>query len=326
MANAENAKLQYEGGQNQVAMGELVNSGDNKVFESGADLWSRRAGFAPVVRPDGLITGGAISPAQSALANAIDVAALTAYVGGEQLAVAGKTDLVCARAVTETHLVYSIVVAGDGNVTAEAGTEGTSFSETRGAAGAPPLVPVDAIEIGQVRLSSSGSAVIKTGDIKQVVGVHQERFDSPLYSLNYRDGTVEFNAALPAIHAGGETKGVHASYAEPIFADIQKSTDFVPSETSHSISSTQIYGTTLGSSSSSLNQATFTAYFEDGITDPLVRLKNEFLWFKFFPDRNRAGYILEQGKLGIARTFPAGADLQASCTISVEQAGSEVAA
>ena len=61
-----------------------------------------------------------------------------------------------------------------------------------------------------------------------------------------------------------------------------------------------------------------TAYLGDGITDALVAAKNETLWFKFFADKFKAANIITLGKLGIARTFPAGDTVQASCTISAE--------
>lgn len=325
MSNAENAKIEYEGGQNQAAMAALSDAGDAKTFESGASLWSRRSGYAPVIRPDGLKTGGTITAAASGSNNVVDVTALTANVAGVEVAASAETDLTCARPVTDTHLIYSITVDSLGIVSALAGSESTSFSETRAAAGGPPLIPTDEIEIGQVRLSSQTPAAITASEIKQVSGVHQERYDNPIYTPNYRTGEVVFNAALPSIHTGNVPKGVYASYASPIFAEVPKGSDFQPSETSHSVSSTQIYGTTLGSTSSSLNQATFTAYLEDGVSDPLVKLKNETLWFRFYPDKFKTAYILEQGKFGISRTFPAGDEIQASCTISPESAGVEVA-
>lgn len=327
MANAENAKIQYEGGQSQSPMAALSDSGDVTTFESGAALWSRRTGFEPVVRPDGLITGGTITPAASGDDNAVDISAGTAYVGGQLVTFSAATDITCTRATsTNTHLISSITVDGSGTVAAAAGTGGTSFSESRGDAGAPPLVAVTKIEIGQVRLQGTTAAAVVAGDIFQVVGVHQERYDFPIYEVDYRNGNVVFNSALQKIHTGALPKKVFASYAEPIFADVPKGSDFVPSETSHSVSSTQIYGTTLGSTSSTLNQSTFTAYLNDGISDGLVKLKNEILWFKFFPNKFQNGYILEQGKFGISRTFPAGDEIQASCTISPESAGVEVTA
>jgi hypothetical protein len=326
MANAENAKIQYEGGQSQSPLGALSDSGDATTFESGAELWSRRSGFEPVVRPDGLITGGTISAAVSGTNNLVDVSALTAYVEGVSVSASAETDLTCARGITDPFLIYSITVDSIGTVTAVSGSEGPSFSETRGAAGGPPLIPVDEIEIGQVRYDSDTSAAVKPSEIFQVVGVHQERFDFPLYEIDYRNGNVAFNSPLALIHTGSVSKNAYASYAEPIFADVPRGTDYVPAETSHSTSSTQIYGSTIGSTSSTLNQGSFTAFLNDGISDSLVRLKNEFLWFKFFPNKFQSNYRLDQGKLGISRTFPAGDEIQASCTISPEADGADVAA
>lgn len=327
MANAENAKLQYEGGQTSSPMGALSNSGDAKTFTSNASLWSRRSGYDPVIRPDGLATGGVASVAVSGSDDVVDLSALTAYIGGSLKTVSAQTDLSVTRgASTNTHCITSITVTGAGSVSMVAGTASTAFSETRGAAGGAPYIPVGSIEIGQVRTTSIASAPIQASEIFQVVGLHTERTDFPIYDINYYDGEISFAAALPSIHTGDAPKGVFASYAEPIFADVAKSSDFVPSENSYSLNSTQIYGTTIGSTSATLNQASFTAYLEDGVTDALVSLKGESLWFRFYPDKFKTANILEQGKLGISRTFPAGDEIQASCTISTASAGIEVSA
>ena len=184
---------------------------------------------------------------------------------------------------------------------------------------------MDSVEIGQVRVSSTSAAVIASSEIFQVVGLHQERADFPLYDINYNGGSITFLDVLPEIHTGPTPKRTFASYNSPIFADVALASDFVPPETSHSVTSVQVYGTTLGSTSSTLGQGTFTAYLQNGVADPLVVLKNETLWFKFYPDRYQSPYILAQGKLGISRTFPAGDSMQAACTISAASAAVEVA-
>src|SRR5574337_63616 len=324
MPTAENAKLQYEGGQNVVAMTALTDAGDRTKFTSAAALWSKRSGYAPVVRPNGLLTGGAITPDASAVVNVVDVAALTCNLAGVVTAVAAGEGTI-TRPATAVAKVNSITVTSAGAIAVVAGTDGatTAFSETRAAAGGPPLIPVGSIEIGQVRVTSNTAAVITPGQIYQVVGLHTERADFPLYDIDYSKGAINFLAALDAIHTGTLPKGVYASFASPIFADVALASDYVPPETTHSVSSTQIYGTTLGATSSTLNQGTFTAYLNDGVTDALVLLKNQELWFKFFPDRYASPYILAQGKLGIARTFPAGDSMQAACTISASAAAVE---
>lgn len=324
MATAENAKLQYEAGQNVVAMAALTDAGDGLNYAGAAALWSRRAGYAPVVRPNGLLTGGAASG--TATNNQVACAALTCNLQGVVTAVgAGNTTI--TRPATAVSKVNSLTVNAAGALAMVAGTDGASvaFSEVRGAAGGPPLIPVDSVEIAQIRVTSNSAAPIAAAEIFQVVGLHQERADFPPYDVNYREGKVTFLAANPAIHTGPVAKKVFASYATPIFADVSLASEFVPPETSHSVSSTQIYGGTMGSSSSSLGQGSFTAYLNNGVTDGIVALKNQILWFKFFPDRYASPYILAQGKLGIARTFPAANSVQAACTISAEQVASEVA-
>lgn len=324
MATAENAKLEYEAGQNAVAMSALTNSGDETTFTSAATLWSGRAGYAPVVRPNGLLTGGAITT--HATANTVTTAALTCNLAGVVTSVSAGTGTI-TRAATNVSKVNSITVNSSGAIAVVAGTDGstTAFSETRAAAGGPPLIPVGSVEIAQVRTTTSASAVVAAAEIFAVVGLHVERADFPLYNINYGAGSVTFLAALPEIHTGVLPKGVYASYASPIFGEVALASDYVPPETSHSVTSTQIYNTTLGSTASTLGQGSFTAYLASGVTDALVLLKNALLWFRFYPDRYQSPYILAQGKLGISRTFPAGDQIQAACTISASAAATEVA-
>lgn len=324
MATAENAKLEYEAGQNAVAMSALTDSSDHITFTSVATLWSGRSGYAPVVRPNGLLTGGAL--AGTATNNQVLVAALTCNLAGVVTAV-GAGNVTITRPGAAVSKVCSITVDNAGALAVVAGTDGatTAFSETRAAAGGPPLIPVGSIEIGQVRVTSNTAAVIAASQLYSVVGLHVERADFPLFDLNYATGSVKFLAALPLIHTGPVAKQVFASYASPIFGEVSLASDFVPPETSHSVSSTQIYGTTLGSTSSTLGQGSFTAYLSNGISDGLVALKNQSLWFRFYPDRYASSYMLTQGKLGIARTFPAGDNIQAACTISATAAATEVA-
>lgn len=318
MATAENAKLEYEAGQNAYAMAALTNSGDATTFTSAATMWSGKSGYAPVVRPNGLLTGGAVTRAAAAGNNNVDVAALTCNLAGVVTSVAAATNQAITRPATAVAKVCSITVNSSGAIAVVAGTDGatTAFSETRGAAGGPPLIPVGSIEIAQVRVTSNTAAVITAAQVFAVVGTHVEMANYPLFNVDYSTGTVEFLSALPLIHTGTLAKGVYASYASPIFSEISLASDFKPPETSHSVSSTQIYNTTLGSTSSTLGQGGFTAYLEDGVTDALVAQKNELLWFRFYPDRYKTAGLLTQGKLGITRTFPAGDNIQAACTIS----------
>lgn len=329
MANtAENAKLEYEAGQSAVAMSLLTDSGDAIKFTSAASLWSGKTGYAPVVRPNGLLTGGAVTPAAAAGNNNVDVAALTCNLNGVVTTVTATANTAITRPATAVAKVNSITVNAAGAIAVVAGTDGstTTFSETRGAAGGPPLIPVDSIEIAQVRVTSNTAAVITTAQIFSVVGTHTEMANFPLYTIDYSTGSISYFAALPKIHTGTVAKRTYASYASPIFAQVSLASDFVAPETSYSVTSTQIYGTTLGSTSKTLNQGNFTAYLDDGVTDSLVTQKGSLLWFRFYPDRYKSPYMLCQGTLGISRTFPAGDNISAACTINAAATATEVAA
>ncbi|SCY44714.1 hypothetical protein [Desulfoluna spongiiphila] len=328
MAN-DNAVIYYEASQTAVTMAALMDSGDHKFFESAGELWSNASGAEAVVRPDGVASGGAITPGA---ADQVAVAALTCYQGGALRIISAVEALDVARP-TLANAKYSIVIDGSQAVTAIKGTESASaVSDVRGAEGGPPLIPVGQIEIGQIHITSADSGVYTASEIKQIVGVHMERFDFPTWTekrmnvVNNVAGAagVEFTAALPPIHTGGVSKTVYASYFEPDFAEVPDSSDFTPPETTHSTSSTQIYGKTLGAASSTLGQGSFTAYLKDGVTDALLSKKNENIFFKFKPDRLKTPYILCQGKLGVARSFPAGDNITAACTVSATEGAVEV--
>lgn len=340
--NAENAKIQYESGQDLVSFVALTDQGDHKDFRSADALWSKRSGYVPDVKPNGVATGGTVSVAASGSNDVVDVASLTCYLAGVLTSVGADADVSVTRPTggspLNSHNKSSITVNNAGAIAVVKGTDGTAFSTTRGAAGGPPYIPLDSIEIAQVWLSSATPAAITADEIKQVVGTQRERYDFPTWEVktaNVENGVIGnagilFAAALPLIHSAaspiaGVPKAVYAQYYEPAFTDVPIASDFVPPETTHSTSSKQVYGQTIGSSSSSLNQGSFTAFLTDGISDGLLSVKNDTLWFKFFQNKlNSTPYILCQGKLGISRTFPAGDQIQAACTISAETSALDV--
>ena len=327
MPTAANALLKYEAGQTSVAMSALTDAGDHLNFAGSASPWSRKSGYAPVIRPNGLVTGGVVTPAADGTNSAVDVSAGTAYIGGALVSFNAVTNLVVTRpADANTHIIDSIAVASNGTVSDIDGKDHTAFSETRDADGGPPLIPVASVELAQVRLAAQADGDILAAEIFSVHGVHTERWDYPVWVEDYYTGKITMADDLPLIHTGVVAKGVYASYASPIFADVSIATDFVPPEDSYSVSSRQAYGRTVGSSTSALGQGSFTAFLNNGVTDSLVTLQGKNLWFKFYPDRYTGPYIITQGILGVTRAFPAGDQITASCTISSEAAATNVAA
>lgn len=329
---SDNAAIYREASQDQVPMVALTDDGDHIKFNSADDLWSGRAGYAPNVKPNGVATGGVITP--GAANDTVSVASLTCYLAGTLTTVAANDALAAVRPEASDYRILSITVNTSGELAVVEGTEGSAFSDAREAVGGPPLIPVDSIEIGWVKYSAQTAALVLASEVKQVVGTSKETYNYPGWTerrmavengaLDYAG--VDFDSALPAIHTGGSTKGVYAEYYTPEFAIIPETSDFKPPETTHSTSSKQIYGKTKGSASSTLGQGSFTAYLEDGISDSLITQKNENLFFKFKQNRLNSAFILSQGKLGISREFPADDGVSAACTISAEVAAVEVTA
>lgn len=316
--------IRYEAGQTARPFEALTNTGNNTSFQATFSPVSNAAGAEPVVAPYGLLTGGAITT--HATNNTVSVASLTASMAGVSGADASGVIAVAAGTATVTRptgnvaKINSITIDSTGAIATVVGTDGstTAFSETRGAAGGPPLIPVGSIEIGQVRFASSTAAAVQSAEIYAVPGLHLERADYPVYQLDFATGKVTFATDLPLIHTGSVTKKVYMRGATPLFAPIANTSDWVPAEATYSINSTSTYDGPVGSASSSLGQASFNAIMKDGVTDSVLAQKGKNVWFEFRPDRDKTvPRQLTQGIFGVSRTFPAGGgSFSASCTVT----------
>jgi hypothetical protein len=341
MATSRNAKLEFESGQTVHDYAVMTDAGDHQVHTiSGGTVFSSKSGFAPVIRPNGIVSGRNLLSTH-ATDDYVTVAAHTVYIGGSLFSVtAGSLEI--TRPLTAVAKVCSVCIYNNSGtativeVEGESGA-GTTFSETRGAAGGPPSIPDDYIEIGQVRVTSDTSDTISSDEIFQVVGTHAERFDYPGWTVNpigdginaataaEKNAHIKFDSALPMIHGDTATdpaddyKKVYIRYYSPTFVEAQRAIDFVPVENTHSVTSTQVYGNkTIGSTSSSMGQGSFTAMLSDGVTDALLAEQDQIITVRFYPDKNNDPYILTQGTLGVKRTFPVADQNQAACTITGE--------
>jgi hypothetical protein len=326
MPQADKAKLYYEAGQTPYVMAALTST-DRMIFSGAAAPWSRKSGYAPVIRPDGIITGGIVTPAASGANNQVDVSAGSAYVAGALVSWGTITNLACSRAADDdTHRQTAIVVAaGSPYVTASPGVDHTGFATVRGDPGAPPVITVAQIEIAHVKFATKADAPVTADQIHQVPNVNREESNYPLYEVDHYSGKIHFYQALNGSHTSGAAKNVYASYAVPVFAQVGRSKDFKPPRNSHSVSSEQLYDErTLGSTSRSIQQGSFTAYLEDGVSDGLAQNDGQTLWFKFFPDQYRGAYLMAQGTLGLDMSYPANGNIMAACTISAEDVATKV--
>jgi hypothetical protein len=334
MPSADNAILYYEAGQTLVPMVALTDSGDHLKYNSAAELWSDRSGYNPDVKPNGVLTGLAVSPAAAGTDDLVDVSGGTLNLNGVVTTVTAGPNKVCLRgAAANICRINSITITSLGAIAVVSGTAHTAFSEERGASGGPPVIDVDAVEIAQVRFGSISAAPVLASEVKSIPNTHREMANFPTYENEYVRvvngimgvAGITFSSAPMLNHTGGAAKKVFALYYTPALATVPKSSDFKRPANSKSVSSTQIYGGAIGAVSSALGQGGFKAYLNDGVTDGLLSEEGMKLWFKFKPDRLKAPYILSQGYLGIVEQYPAGAAIMAECTISAEVAGNRVA-
>ena len=329
MSLLTNQTLKIEAAATPFAFAAMTDSGDHLVFSTTNKPWSR-ADSEPVFGGYGVITGGAVTPAVSGTDDLVDAAAVELFAPGMtgassttgKITVAADTDLSCTRgSSTNTHIINSITVDTSGAYAVVAGTATTAFSDTRGASGGPPFIPVGSVEVAQVRLTSITSAPITADEIFAAPGVHQERYDNPDFTPYYLRGTLTFTSALPLIHTGSVAKKVYVRGAVPIVSDLIDVKDWVPSEASDSVTSDTNYDRTIAASiSSTLNAATFTMAMKDGVTDFILSLIGKKVILKFYPNINGTAYQLTQGYLSKTRAFPVKGNPTASFTVAAEQA------
>jgi hypothetical protein len=324
---AGNALIQYESSVTEYTEA-LTDSGDHTVFNGTPDVYSNNGSLAPVIMPDGIVTGvGILTPHVDD--DKLSYSAFTAYVSGELKTVTAST-VTITRASVSDYVINSIQYDGS-TVSAVKGVEGDAFVTTRGSAGGPPYIAVGSIEIGQVKTTSQTAAPVETSEIFQSAnGGTQERYDYPNFYTpdalgqgNAADDAdkvnafVEFVKALPASHTGDVVKGVYAVLNEPDFTDIEVSDSWVPASETPSSSSQQVYRRTTATPTKSLGTAGFTIYWSDPTTNPLRKLDGKTLTFKFFPDADiTTEYELTQGVVGFAPTYGATEDMQAAVTIA----------
>jgi hypothetical protein len=333
-------RLDYEAGQTAVAMTTLSDSGDNKTFNSAAELWSNRSGFTPTVRPNGVLTGCVVTPAASGGTDDIDISGGTVWLAGVEVEVTADTDVAITRGVTtDDHIICSVTVTALGAIAVVAGTDHTEFATARGVPGGPPWIDYGAIEIAQVKLTNDESAVVTASEIVQVPGSSRETALFPVWEeerIRVSSGVqgyagVTFASELAVIHSEDTgtttaTKLVYASYYTPTFAQIPKASDFVRPSNSHSVSSTEYYGGAMGSRTTSIGQGSFTAYTST-MNEGFLSFEGDELWFRFRNDRLvTTPAIYAQGVLGVTETFPTDGSIEISATISAQNQGERVVA
>jgi len=286
--------LFYEAGRTLVDVTELTDAGDQKRFDSAVRRWSDYPGFSPEILPNAVLSGGVGKPAVSETADAVDVSAVNCYLNGVKKTgtdkIAAATDVAFTRGAT-AYMIVSVVVTAAGAIDAIEGTDSaSSFSATRGEAGGPPYVPVDAVELFHIRLTSATSGVVTADEISAVPGTSREDLQS--FSIHYSRvenrikgyAGVEFSNPLPAIHTGDLPAKVFASFYTPNLARLEAARDVEFAATTGSASAEVFYDVVRNYESKSLSAGSFEFDAGDGISHPYLGLIENRSWHVLYPD------------------------------------------
>jgi hypothetical protein len=337
MPTAQKGLIQVELGQAMNDFAVMTDSGDHQTFTiSGGPIWSNKSGKDPDLRPNGIVSGVNLLSTH-ADNNKVTIAGFTAYSKGVEHTVAATTATVVRPSMND-YKIDAITMDEDGDIAVVEGTESTAFSATWGAAGGPPLIPVDSVLIGIVKMSSQSAAVIdEDEEIFQDAGDSAEYADYPIpeiYTVGKgikatvaaeKNAFVKFNTTFPLAHTGDVPKRVYLKYYTPALTTLSRTAEFKAAEVGVTKTSESTYegsgvsGAIGSMKADSVGDASFTFFAQDGITDPLVKERNEIVTVKFFPDPNKSPYLLTQGMLGVDRNFPAGEQIKIDCTVYCEK-------
>jgi len=308
---------------------EEMTSLDNQVFSGSYAPWSRAGSNAFVVQPWGIDTGGVVTVANSGGNDVVDLAATSLVMPGStaadadgNVAVIATADIAVARPAGNDYAISAITIDTSGAVTVIGGTASTAFSAVRGAAGGPPFIPVDSVEVAQVYYMSQTPAPVTANEIRQVPGESQELTQQPVISKTSSiQGTVTFSEILPSIHTGSVAKKVGLKGALAVTAEVPRSRNYVPPEVTVNAQSETFYDTAIAFPSFDAAQGSFEAALYNGVTDWIVRAVEEqtTLIVEFYPDRDKGDKIVAQGFVGMARTFPADGASLATFSITAEE-------
>lgn len=320
MPTASEALLQIEFSESLTPMMELTDIGDQTTFASGIKYWSKVPLFEEVVLPNGIRSGGQVTP--TAVNSQVSVAASEVNIGGVIHSQATGL-LTVARPADVKVKISSVTLTSALALAMVAGLDGDAYSEVRGAAGGPPYIPVGSIEYAQVRLDSETAQVIVASEIKSIPGTHTELAGFPTYDLDAYLGSITFTGDLPKIHTGDLPKKTYAQFYTPEFVKIQDADAFTPPRTTYSLTSTTTYDGARGSTSSAINAGSFTALLQDGVSDPVMQIAQAggARWIKFWSKKTVTGrFLVCQGQIGAADNYPSGANMTATFSISAERA------
>ena len=275
-----NLRLMVEDSAAAETAEQMTDGGDQKKFSSTGARFSLlekdETGIdrRPVVRPDGLQNGCMVSPAVSGADDGLDVYGGTVFIANSAVTVSPQTDIAVTRPAASMKNCSSVMINASGIASVVGGTDGSAFSDTRGAAGGPPYVPAGQVELATVRLDSDTAAPLTTDEIFFA----PEFTHAPAYRLLPYSASLEFASPLPLIHTGGLAKAVWITRYEPSLTQLDVVTVRPPA------ASFEIDRATGTIDRAKLNSGSIVISLSGIQTDLARRIDGGVRLFEFMPD------------------------------------------
>jgi len=202
----------------------------NQIYQlaAGQTLINMRPDQQPVINIAGILQGLDILPATGN--NTIQTTAGIIEVDGAQVAVEADASTVLTRPAASKWAWYAIHVTHAGAVAATKGTDTGDANESSllatygNSAGQRPLIAVDQLLIGFVKLFGDTDAAVAASAIK-----YYDREDGGIdYQILPNMGGVKLNAALVKCHTGGIGRAVKFTgrYYDDVMAEIPTAKEF----------------------------------------------------------------------------------------------------
>ena len=328
MGDASRAIIRWEQGPDVEIYEEPANDGDNQNFTASVQRISRDAQTPPKVMLWGMRSGAKGTPgtANDTINITLGKAVMPDVVGAVDDIVTVPADMAVSvsRAATLTHIINAVTIDNTGSYVVIAGTEGSSFSTTPGAAGGPPFIPVDSVLCFEVRFTSGTAALVKQSEIKEVRGINREESGFPALQItNWKDGKFKFSNALKLTHTGGVPRKFHIRGFTVVMTEEQSVADFVEPAESISIDSTPTYGGAgsgaVATVSTAVGAGSFNVFLNDGIEDAILEREGRRTYIEYRTDVDSDNQVLCNGFMSFAITRPASGPIQAAVTIGAEE-------
>jgi hypothetical protein len=293
----------------------------SKYVSVGSNFWLHSYDHQVEVRVNGCVSGFNVTAGAT---NTVQIAAGTLYTAGSLTTVAADSVAALAAATASgSRIVHALIYSTSGGLQKISGVSGAA-STTRGTAGGPPFIPVNAVVIAYVTRAYGAAAVITSAEITYTSFDGREWTNAPgVDEIRPLLGRAYFLTVPASVHTGSVPPKVYwRGYSfNNNFIKIGEIKNWSLNVTIASEDATVQNSFAMENDE---GRKTYALSYEEFISDAIhstfahVVNGNGDRIFKMFPNRNEATkYWACQGRTNVNMTFPLDNKASSSNTVTV---------